>query len=140
MITLAEAPCDSCDSCGGCDSCGSGCNAGGCHHCGLLNDCPLGGRAALHGPYIYRYNCFGWREGPLTYYGHCCCCYEHYIWGHFDDRGPLNQGQIVGAMHRYPYVPAAPAAENGDEPPAPMVEEPAPSAKRPVIKTINLRR
>jgi hypothetical protein len=43
--------------------------------------------------YIPRFNCYGWgknHEGPRGWYGHCCGCYETYLAGPFDARGPLN--------------------------------------------------
>jgi hypothetical protein len=43
--------------------------------------------------YIPRFNCYGWgknNEGPRGWYGTCCGCYETYLAGPYDSRGPLN--------------------------------------------------
>ncbi|QGJ72418.1 Hypothetical protein PBC10988_41390 [Planctomycetales bacterium 10988] len=125
----------SCGGCGSCNTCGvdhcgcgsvawdgcSSCESYGCDSCGGCNSCcddfpliawfkrwqnrPLGGYGAMTGPYQYRYCCHGWREGPVHWYGYTCGCYESYIVGHYDDRGPLN----LGTNHKDGYVSHAPS-------------------------------
>lgn len=124
---------DGCGSCGGCGPCG------GCHK-GHLNDGllswledfrarPLGGTASLTGPYRTRFNAFGWREGPMSYYGPCVGSYESYLDSPYDARGPLN-----GNFANYP------AAGHGQyDAEAVDVEVPAAPTEAPV-KTGALRR
>ncbi|MEK6233450.1 MAG: hypothetical protein N2C14_01965 [Planctomycetales bacterium] len=106
----------------GCGECGGSCGDECCSEYPLLNKLrnwrnrPMGGWAALTGPYQYRLHCFGWREGPLTYYGHCAGSYETRLSGHFDDRGPLNQGS--GNHHGEQILGTVDAAA-GDNPPTP---------------------
>ncbi|HEY1068732.1 MAG TPA: hypothetical protein VGE52_21595 [Pirellulales bacterium] len=96
-------------SCGECYTGGCGCDA--IKHTSEMSFCdkihafrnrPLGGRTVMSGPWQYRYYAYGWKEGPMSYYGVCVGAYESYLAGHFDDRGPINLGPGgVGTMDAY---------------------------------------
>jgi len=134
--------CGMCDSGCGCDSCDScdahGCGKGhhGCSKCHGLKrfdfiarvenwkDRPIGGYGALTGPYRYRYYTYGWREGPMQYYGPVVGAYETYLAGNYNDRGPLNSGPMSWWL-----TSTAPAAtEEVPSPPTPT----APMPRRPM--------
>jgi hypothetical protein len=92
------------------NDCASCCEGSSKKHKGPLAELksrPLGGYAALSGPYQSRFGCSGFREGPMSYYGWSCGCYESYISSNLDDRGPLNSGyagQLVTRQYGAPVM------------------------------------
>lgn len=98
--------CGSCGSCVGC-GCGHGHRGKGTGPLARFQARPLGGYASLTGPFQYRYHCYGFKEGYVSYYGQCCGCYEGVLTGQFNDRGPLVLGAKVGA-DLAPTLPASP--------------------------------
>lgn len=123
------------------NSCDTGCAKGCCgcggHERGLLNvglftwienfrARPLGGTASLTGPYTPRWGCFGWKEGPVSFHGQCVGCYETYLSGNYDARGPLNGGYDP----RQPFDGTSAHIGQGDEVPAAPDAAPVPNARR----------
>lgn len=113
---------------GDCGSCvGCGCGHGKGSRTGPIarfQARPLGGYASLTGPFQFKYHCYGFREGQMTYYGQCCGCYEGMLNGQFNDRGPLNLGANVPA-DLAPTMPASPyrSMPMNDAAPAPAEVE-----------------